>query len=158
MSQIVLALIAVETAKLTRLVETPTGDLAYGVDLWCVSDIKETLDEVTSESPLGMAQAAIRRLTTPRGGLPDDPDYGLDVRGYLNRGTSTGELRDAAGQIRAEVTKDDRVERATVTVTANTNASELTITIVLTPVNPNVATFSLIIAVTSGAVILEAIS
>lgn len=157
MSEIVLAAIAADIATLTREVETPTGELGYGVDLSCSSDITELADEVDAFSVTGIIQATVRRLTTPRGSLPDDPDYGLDVRGYLNRGTSTTDLLSMAGEIRNEVTKDDRVARASITV-ASPSLDRLSISVLVTPADPALGPFTLTLAVTSGAVLLEAMA
>lgn len=154
MSAIVLDAIAADIATLVSLVPTPVEPFGFGTDLSCVSDISETLDEVDPFSALGIAQAVARRLCTARGTLPDDEEYGLDVRGYLNRGVPTIELRDFAGQIRLEVLKDDRVEDAQVEVTSPESTS-LTVSIHLTPYDYSVQPFSLTLAVTSSAVLLE---
>jgi hypothetical protein len=156
MSAIVLDAITLSMAELVREVAEPTGDLFYGRDLSCVSDLTEDLAEVAADSTLGIAQAAVRRLTTARGGLPDDPDYGLDVRRFCNQGTPLAELRDLAGMIRVEVAKDDRIEDAIVGVSAPLNG-ELAIEVKIRPALPGVAPFSLTLAVTSGAVLMEAI-
>lgn len=155
MTNIVLDAIAAEVAKLTREVDAPTEPFGYGKDLSCVSDLTETMEEV--EGPLVVAQAIVRRLTTPRGGLPYDPNYGLDVRGFLNRATTTAELRSIAGQVRLEVTKDDRVESASVTVTAP-SLNTLRIALDVEMADPEQTEFALTLAVTSSTVIMEALS
>ncbi len=157
MNVIVAEAIAAEIATLQRLVTPPSPPLGYGTDLSCTNDITETLDEVDENSPLGIAQAAIRRLTTPRGGLADDPDYGLDVRGYANRATPATELRVLAGQIRNELGKDDRIADAKVTVSFAGN-SELRIAILITPEDPALTDFSFTISVTDGNALLETIT
>jgi hypothetical protein len=154
MSAIVFDAIAAEIALLTPLVPTPVEPYGYGTDLSCVSDVTETLEEVDPESALGVAQAAARRLTTARGSLPDDPDYGLDVRGYLNRGVSSREYVDFAGQIKLELLKDDRIEDAAVTVIAPDTTS-LSVQVRLTPFDPSLQPFAFTLAVTSSEVLLE---
>lgn len=156
MSQTVRDAIAAELEGLARLVPTPTGELGYGRDLSCVEDITETLDEVDPFSVRGIGEAQIRRLTTPRGSLPDDPDYGLDVRSYANRGVPQSELRDLAGQIRSECLKDDRLDAVQVTVTMPAPSS-LRIAITNTPVDVSLGQFSLVLAVASGTVLVEAL-
>jgi hypothetical protein len=148
--------IAADIATLTRLVAVPTGALGYGTDLSCVSDISETLVEVDAFSSLGIAQALLRRLGTPRGRLADDLSYGLDLRGYCNRAVPASELRDLAGQVRGECAKDDRVYDATVTVTSP-DTSSLTVSIVVQPADPDLEPFSLTLAVESGQILLEAV-
>lgn len=154
MSQIVKDAIAEELALLTRVTPEPLEPLGYGTDLSCVEDITEDLAEVDQDSPLGVAQAVARRLITPRGGLPDDPSYGLDIRGYANRGVTIAEQRDLASQIRAEVTKDDRVADAVVTVTVP-SLDTMSVRLQLTPEDPNLAPFALTFAVKAGQLMLE---
>jgi hypothetical protein len=156
MSQLVLDAIAASTAELTRLVPVPTGPLGYGTDLSCVEDVTEDLAEVDPFSPQAIGEALLRRLTTPRGQLPDDPNYGMDLRGYCNRGVPTGELREIAGQIRSEVTKDDRVEDVSVVVTVPA-LNAMSVRIDVTPADPSLDPFTLTFAVTSGQLLLEAI-
>lgn len=140
------------------LTPSPSGDLGFGTDLSCIDDVTETLEEVDPFSQEAIAQASIRRITTPRGSMIDDPDYGLDIRGYANKGVTLSDLRDLAGLIRAEVTKDDRVDDAQVNVTSSGVAAgrRLFVSLVLTPSDPSVSTFTLTLAVTDGAVLLEA--
>lgn len=154
MSTIVLDVVAAEIATLARLVPTPVEPFGYGTDLSCVSDLTETLDEIDPNSALGIAQFVARRLTTAKGSLADDEDFGLDVRGYLNRGVPTIELRDFAGQIRMEVAKDDRIEDCAVEVTAPTS-SDLNISIYITPYDASLQPFSLTLAVTASDVLLQ---
>lgn len=156
MSQLVLDAIAASTAELTRLVPVPTGALGYGADLSCVEDLTDDLAEVDPFSPQAIGEALLRRLTTPRGQLPDDPNYGLDIRGYCNRGVPTGELREIAGQIRSEASKDDRIEDVSVTVTVPA-LNSMSVRINVTPADPSLDPFTLTFAVTSGQLLLEAI-
>jgi len=156
MSKTVLDAIDRELALLKREVQTPTEPFGYGVDLSCVSDVTPELAEVDPYSPIGIAEAVIRRLTTPRGKLFDDPDYGLDLRAFCNRGTTHDELRDLGGRCRSEITKDDRIEEALVTVTTPTR-SALDVRVRITPAVPGLEPFSLTFAVTSGSAVMEAI-
>lgn len=155
MSSIVLDSIAADIATLERIEQAPGEPLGYGRDLSCVDDVTEMLDEVDPSSPLGIAQGVVRRLTTPRGALPDDGEYGLDLRGLLNRGVPASELAQLGGKIRNEVIADDRIESATVTVTYA--GAGLRVVILLMPVAPALQSFTLILAVTSGAVLIEAL-
>lgn len=167
MSQIVNDAIARELAALglervvpnTQIARGTTGpggvvpDLGFGRDLSCVGDVTPSLAEVEPYSPIGIGEATIRRLTTPRGTLPDDPDYGFDVRAYCNRGVSRQDLRDLGGLARAEATKDDRIEDVTVTLTEPARG-ELVVYVRITPANPAVESFALTFRVTSGAAVL----
>lgn len=84
-----------------------------GSDFSCVEDLDPNLTPV--EGRLGLAQACARRLITPTGGLFSAPDYGDDVRRYLNSITSSTPLRIAA-TAEGECEKDERVNRADASV------------------------------------------
>lgn len=151
---ILLDAIAAETATLVRLVPTPVEPFGYGRDLSCVSDLTETMDEVDPFSAVGIAQALARRFQTARGSLPDDADYGLDLRAFLNRATDADEIRDLSGQAKLEAMKDDRVARVEVSVTMLADSS-LNVGIYIEPADPNVEPFDLTLAVTSGEILLQ---
>lgn len=151
----VTAFIAAETAKLVRLVPTPTGALGYGTDLSCTSDLTETMDEVDPLSPVAIQQSLIRRLTTRRGRLPDDPSYGLDIRGFLNHGTPASEFIAIEGQIRQEVLKDDRVSSAVVAAAYAAQTKTLTIKLSFVPVDSRATFFTLTFAITTLSVVVE---
>lgn len=153
MNEIVQAAIAADIASLERVVQVQTGPLGYGVDLSCVGDISDTLDEVDAFSPKAIGEALLRRLTTPRGALQDDPDYGLDIRGMLNRGTTVSDLSALQGRIRMEVTKDDRVSGAAVTVVMPAY-DELRIAVRVTPENSD-QSFTLTYTMVDGQLSLE---
>jgi hypothetical protein len=155
-NETVRAAIDLELALLVRTVAPPAGALGYGRDLSCVADVTPDLAEVDPFSRLGIGEAAIRRLTTPRGGLPDDPDYGFDLRAYCNRGSTVQDLRDLAGLTRSELTKDDRIEEARVSVSMPARG-ELTVAVRLTPADPAVEPFDLTFTVTGGGAVLEEI-
>jgi hypothetical protein len=59
-----------------------------------------------------MNEAVIKRITTPRGGLFYDPDYGVDVREYLNAPIDDARLFELQGLIEAELEKDERISSA----------------------------------------------
>ena len=156
MSTLVLDAIAADIATLERVVPVPSEPLGYGVDLRSVTDITETLEEVDPFSTLGIAEACARRLGTPRGALADDQDYGIDLRGYCNRATTAAELLELPGQIRNELTKDDRVDSVVATVVLS--GAVLLVTLRITPADPNLQAFALTLAVSSGEVLIEALT
>jgi hypothetical protein len=148
--------IAEELATLTRVTPTPTAPFGYGSDLSCIEDLTDDMEELDPFSVRGIGEAVIRRLITQRGTLQDDPEYGHDVREYLNRGMTTADIGDAQTTIRNEIAKDDRVADSSVTLRLETLTS-LTVSIVLTPADPNITPFALTFAVTDGAVVVEAL-
>lgn len=160
MGDVVRDAIAAELALLERVVPTPTGALGYGSDIAMTDDagdVHADMLERRGDDPLVLAEALVRRLDTPRGSLPDDRDYGYDVRGHLNRGTTAQEIRGMSSGVHGEVTKDDRVGSARVDVTPAPDGSSLAIAIQITPADPALAPFELVLAVTSAAVLIEEI-
>lgn len=155
MSQAVTDAIAAGLAELSRVVDTPVAPFGYGTDLSCQTDLAEDFGEVDPNSMLALAEALVRRLDCPRGHLPDDADYGIDLKGAVNRGSARADLLALAGQIRAELEKDDRVDRASVSVTLSADGAQLAVKTRITPRDPRTSDFSLTLAVTSAAVLLE---
>ena len=157
-SNAVRSVIAAELALLTRVVDVPTGPLGYGTDISCTDDLDARMDEVDPMSVEGLAEALVRRLDCPRGQLPDDADYGEDVRGHLNRPMTDDEIRSLAGRIHNELMKDDRVESVAVVVTPSSTGSSLSIAIAVVPVDARLGNFRLVVAVTDAGVLLEEMS
>lgn len=140
---------------------TPTPDengLGYGTDLSCTDDFAIDFGEVDPRSTRAISEALYRRLTTPRGSLPDDASYGYDVRAQLNRGATPVQIQAIGAAIKGECGKDDRVNDATVTIdyTEATKTSRVQITI--DPADIDLASFDLILQVTSAAVLIETIT
>lgn len=100
----------------------------YGLDLACVDDLDADMTEVTGRRVL--AEALARRLSTPRGGLIDDPNYGTDVRGYLNDDLSKADIARIGAAVDAECRKDERVLRTTTQVGFVSGALTLSIQVV----------------------------
>jgi hypothetical protein len=147
MSQVVRDVIEAEFAQLVQIVPTPQAPLLYGRDLSCVMDVTDRLDEVDENSVQGITESTIRRLSTrrgeyPDGGLPEDGEYGWSVLSLVSKGLTSADIRDAAGEIQQEVTKDDRIESASVTLT-QVSLKELRILITITPAIPGLAPFDL---------------
>lgn len=160
MSQIVLDAIAAEVVKLERVVDPPAGELGYGTDLSCAEDLTESMEEVTGQRLL--AEVAVRRLTTPRGSLPDvrgpdgrDMNYGLDLASYLNRGVVADEIRALASNVRSEVAKDDRFAGVGATVTPSQTGTSLAVALRLVPKDTRLGPFDLVLAVTSAGVLID---
>lgn len=81
-----------------------------------------------------VAEAAYRRLTTPRGmlrGGDEEADYGLDLLDSIGGVASESNAKALGGRIRNELLKDERIESVDVTVVLSQvgPASELDITI-----------------------------
>lgn len=98
----------------------------YGVDLACVTDLSEECRIVSGARLL--AEALVRRLMTPRGMLIDDPDYGTDLREFLNEDFDDLALVRVLSEARQELLKDERVVDVTI-VDPTFDGSKLTMTL-----------------------------
>lgn len=85
----------------------------YGQDLSCLDDLEEEMRVVTDPKTL-LAQALIRRWSTPRGMLLDDPDYGYDISENVNEDLDALSLARIRSESVAEALKDERVVECTV--------------------------------------------
>lgn len=134
------------------------SDLGYGSDLSCGADLDVEMSEVDPFSTRALGQAIVRRLDCPRGGLPDDPSYGIDLRGYLNRGVTADDIRALASVIRSELSKDDRIDTVRVTVRPSATGDTLRIELFVVPIDPRIGGFSLTMLVTDAATLIEEIN
>jgi hypothetical protein len=139
-------------ASLQREVPVQTTPYAYGRDLSCELDATDDFAEVDPNSTRAIGEACVRRLITQRGSLPGDRDYGLDLRAYLNRGTTAQELRDLGSRIRLELKKDDRVSECDAQVSSPT-AAQLSVRIMITPADPSLDQFALTFDVTDAGIV-----
>jgi hypothetical protein len=73
----------------------PNAAPELGVDLAALPDLDPSFPLVAGLANLG--QALARRLETPRGGLFYDPNYGTDVRAWLNEGFTSDATWSASG-------------------------------------------------------------
>lgn len=99
-----------------------------------------------------VAQAAYRRLITPRGTLSggdEETAYGLDVASYIGAVGTAIAIRTLPGQVRAQLLQDDRLAEADVTAAIATAADgtvSITLAIVATLADES-GTFTLTLAV-----------
>jgi phage baseplate assembly protein W len=83
----------------------------FGTDL---GDLEQ--GDVLVAGQTNLRDALVRRLQTPRGGLWYDPDYGLDLREFVQRHWDDAAQYEMQILTQAECEKDLRVQRAEVTV------------------------------------------
>lgn len=104
--------------------------MSFGTDLSCTTGLR-TGRYVTGARLV--AEAAYRRLTTPRGTLfwgEDEADYGLDLTELLLGQPNTTALANSLeGRIRNELKKDERIDEVAVTVATGTVGASTTYTI-----------------------------
>jgi hypothetical protein len=83
----------------------------YGIDVGCGPDgISPLFDIVDGRQCL--VEAIMHRYETPRGGLADDPNYGLGVKEWVGKRTNAAQLMAWGQALGAEARKDPRVRSA----------------------------------------------
>jgi hypothetical protein len=142
--------LAAQLPTLSRVVDPPTGDLTWGTDLSCVTDLHPALLEVDAKSPRAITEAVTRRYLTPRGALLDDAGYGLDVRSYLSRGVTQRDLRAITGALGGEAQKDDRVTSAEVSMRSVVGSAQAQLQVIITPADPELEQFDFVFSASSG--------
>jgi hypothetical protein len=76
-----------------------------------------------------LSEALVRRLVTARGTLLGDPDYGTDVRDWLNDDIDAASAARLGGVVVAELQKDERVISASCVATFANDVLTLAITV-----------------------------
>jgi phage baseplate assembly protein W len=96
-----------------------------GSDFSCFPDMSPTRKVVSGERCL--AEHLASRLETPRGGLFYDPNYGTDLRAYVNRSGVT--KYQVTSDIQTESLKDERVAKVVpdVTITNTTITARISV-------------------------------
>lgn len=101
----------------------------YGSDDYCISDLL-LIDQLVLDPSQLVGQRIARRLTTPRGALAlisDDPDFGLDVRQYVNAKLSNADISSAQSSIQSEILKDEQVQNVAVSMVVSGGAVNISI-------------------------------
>lgn len=116
----------------------------FGTDINFLSGLDPLLGLVSDTDNLG--QALVHRFITPRGGLFYDPNYGSDLRAYVNDTMNAAKLAAVKADVQAEAIKDERVLSCLASATFNFQTKTLTVEVaVQTATGP----FFLVVAVTS---------
>lgn len=153
------AAIDAATAELARVQPAPPA-VGYGVDLDCIDDLTAGLAEIDPNSVRGITQALYHRLTTWNDVSfirEDDPNYGRHLIAALNKGVTTAEITQSEGAIAEECLKDDRIAACEVSVTVTLGPpTSYSVRLMVTPVDPVLGTFPLVISVTDGKILLDA--
>lgn len=87
----------------------------FGDDIGGVLDVDDNLSVVGG--PTALAQAALRRLSTNRGSLFYDSEYGYSLSARVNDTVDERAIFETTAGVRAELERDERVLTADVTVT-----------------------------------------
>jgi len=147
MTDIVRSSIAEAILAAAAILDPPDPPLGYGSDLSCVEDLDPEMREVSGADVRSLAEALIRSIMTPRGSVPDAPDYGIDLRSYLHRPSTRTELLAIEGDIANEWGKDDRVSRFEVTIDVIENGRVPPGLGRVYPADPNLEPFSIVLDV-----------
>lgn len=103
-----------------------------GTDFHCVDDIDANLSSVKSDR-FCLAENIARRISTARGALFYDLNYGTDIRSRIN---AAQRVEITASQIEAEALKDERVQDAAASVVfgevGTSNEGTLTVSLTIT--------------------------
>lgn len=101
-----------------------------------------------------LSEALVRRLTTPRGSVIDDPNYGFDLQSLLNDDLNPNSLGPITASIQNECLKDERVYAANAFVALVPNTGVLNVVLTITTAS---GPFKLVLAVSAATVtILQA--
>lgn len=119
-----------------------------GSDFSGILDVDPALTVVSGTRCL--AEALARRLTTPAGRLLGDPDYGHDIRQYINAAIINTTRIELA--IENECLKDERVEGIEASVTFDKLTQTLTAEILVT-VSDDEFAFTLNVTDTTAAIL-----
>jgi hypothetical protein len=103
----------------------------YGRDISC-TDVIRTGRYVTGSKLV--AEAAYRRLTTPRGMLRGgelEADYGIDLTELIGSAATKSDAAALSGRIQSELSKDERIAAVSVDVVASTSGPSTSFTITI---------------------------
>lgn len=101
----------------------------FGRDISCTTAIRSGR---TVTGVRIVAEAAYRRLTTPRGmlrGGEDEANYGLDLSEFIGAQSSASTAAAFPGIIRGELLKDERIESVEVDVVETQSGASITYSI-----------------------------
>jgi phage baseplate assembly protein W len=114
----------------------------FGTEVSCISDFAADGRTVTGNAVVG--EAIARRLSTPRGRLIDDPNYGFDLTAYVFDDMTARDIAALCAGATAEALKDERVQDAAVQAVLAKGLLTVTVSIT-TALGP----FRLVLAVTA---------
>jgi phage baseplate assembly protein W len=99
----------------------------YGSDISTFPDLDGTFTLITGTRVV--CEAVARRLSTPRGSLLGAPDYGIDLRAYVNESMDADVLAGLQRSAKLEIAKDERIASVAVAASFDFASSTLTLNI-----------------------------
>lgn len=142
-------------AELPAVTPPLEAELGWGRDLICVSDCTDTFAELGPYDPRIIMHAIARRYQTPRGTLLDDPEYGLDLRGFLHKGLAQKDLRQLQTQALGEANKDQRIERSATQLSLSLVRGVMAVALRVTPRDPRGNPFPFVVRIDAAAAAVE---
>jgi phage baseplate assembly protein W len=140
--------VAVATAPaLAYLAEYQPAAIDYGWDILTFPDLDVSFTPVNSARIL--SEALAKRFSTPTGKLFFHPDYGLDLREYLNSPMTDTLLIRIKSAVEIQAIQDERIFEALSTVSYDAASSTLLVQVDATSA---FGPFSMVLAVTSVTV------
>lgn len=106
------------------------GPGRFGTDIDAYFDVPIVWGLASGLRNLGNQLA--RRLSTVLGTMPDDPNYGFDVRDFLNGGFTTAQLGQIQSGASRECLKDPRVQDCAAIFSWNSPLAAMTVTLQIT--------------------------
>lgn len=94
---------------------TQLNAVDFGRDISTFPDLDASLQD--TDDPRLLGEVILRRLTTPRGKLSFHPDYGTDIRQYLNDAMTDARRSQIKSDVELEVLQDERFESCVCSVT-----------------------------------------
>ncbi len=120
---------------------------SLGTDISVFPDLGKRFRLVSERA--NIAEAALKRLTTPRGKLHYAPDYGYDLRRFVNESSTPDVLTSVRANVTAELLKDARILSAVASVTYDDASEKLTVALALTDAD---GPFKLVLTATADLV------
>jgi len=101
----------------------PDNDYGEDVSTFLEGDLDPYFRPLTG--PRVVAEAIVRRWTTPSGGLFFEPGFGLDVRELSSQAMTPQALFTLGAQLAAQAEEDERVQSALVELSFNPQTRKL---------------------------------
>jgi phage baseplate assembly protein W len=99
----------------------------YGTDISTLPDLDPTFALISGVDV--ERESIVRELSTPAGGLFWATEYGFDVRGLVDSSLSDADAKALQLAIQRRLLKREKITKAAATVTFNSPAQKLTISI-----------------------------
>lgn len=116
----------------------------FGTDVSVYPDLDPAFSPLSGTRVL--CEAIAKRLSTPHGALAYAPDYGSDIRAFLNAGLTSSQVGALRAQIEAEVVKEERIQSCVAACSLDTRTQTLNVALTLVA---DSGPFVLVLGVTS---------